>query len=1039
MALNATTTRVLARCLGIPRQYAVGLDGRWSRRHENVDEQGFHHLLNTGAVCVAVKNTAEDGSYSDYQQFAIYDIDNRENFDDTKVVALEIHGEIARRGGHNPFITFSGSKGFHIWVFFDAPLHQSVVLAWQKSVLDALHYERAAGADPEWMKGTTHIETLIANGQGKIIKAPFSAHPGRPGFHEIPIGPDEILAFDPNTPPTEAMWRRAEELAQGLRQTDVVNVLIEVPQDAVAGDAATLPRRRQQWRDTPGLPMGAFVTPPTATRQDDIKRKIVETPCLRICDQRAKSLDGIYTERAILVQALSATGYKREEIAVYIRDNINDAEDNANVGELERQIAYWFTKRGRSCCRILQDQSKYPGVCPGPCGRPAPHFNETPIQIDIPPVDPRPVPDIFDDVIESKQNTAVTGTTRIGKTTSCALAAARASQKTAILVPRLSIVDMTGVEILRIGAEQGLQIKAAMLPDNRISCLRLAQKIELLHRQFGDVVAFEMLKRVEKPNCSGCPYEESYDHEIQPNRMYGAADLQREMCGRQTVLNNSSEWTQLWLTDKKFISIVQGIGEQYSTPTFNLLSGIQLYVLDEVSHFIETPAEEVDIYQLERADPTKEYRFVQQLQNDVRKLTAYLHSRAPSIFSSEEEAARWTELRSINETEEMVETFERELSGQLASLHIDEAEGTFVYERVISGPEREEMKKVGKHIIRSLMIKAEYDNEALNSIIDALDLKQELKWIFTNIPNEHFSTNISIKIAPKVMEYVGHLVGSGAQIITMDATPPVVPVDAIFNRPFRQVNLGDPQGTNRKTLLIPDHQHVRASALGEERNVTRADRWIGWALRLFGESKLGLLTSSIAKMRAIRDRFEDRYPNLDTLVHRGRRVTGVAYEKRAGVSLCAPYAPPNASHWLKAVYPAALRNITAKQLWMHEQARQTQQAEARFKDPAGRDRSVVVCFGQDTEQVRQSYLNAIEPPHIANIIDQVDGEECPVQLVQAKWWVERGEVLEDDHDLKAVAQLLRMSSEIVSETSGVALARVQTIRAAMVEWGILDP
>ena len=386
MSISSTITSRLAQFLGLPRKYAVGNNGAWRRIHRDINAQEFHQLLTTGPLCVSVRSTTgldNDTGYSGNQHFAIFDVDAEDNFDGAKTVAYEIATAIKSKPEYDCLVSFSGKKGFHIWVFFDDDLHHTVVADWQHDVLTALGFVRVQ--TNKYEKGGVDVETLITFGDnaGLVIKVPWSPHQSRDGFYEIPISIDDILDYDKDTVPTEAQWHRSIGVFEQVRPVEALLVLMET-----GGEATALPAPARR-RATPTPRLGPFTIPQMTEEVSHylatLLEVIGETPCLKNCMDLSQHQHGVYWQRAVLVSVLAARGFSREIIGVLFRDIINDTEDNSNTGVLEKQINYWYSRRGICSCRVLANPTSRFHCCPRDCGRTKPTKPEPMLRIPFPP------------------------------------------------------------------------------------------------------------------------------------------------------------------------------------------------------------------------------------------------------------------------------------------------------------------------------------------------------------------------------------------------------------------------------------------------------------------------------------------------------------------------------------------------------------------------------------------------------------------------------------------------------------------------------
>jgi len=609
----------------------------------------------------------------------------------------------------------------------------------------------------------------------------------------------------------------------------------------------------------------------------------------------------------------------------------------------------------------------------------------------------------------------------------------------------LSIAEQTGAKILELAAAAGHQVYSCMIPDIREICLirlREAKEQYRIHSiPEGCVSAFDQLPHVDKPNCAACAYRFAHEPEIQPNHIYGKADDEREICGYQTILAHADKWNLVWLSNAKFTAVGEFQDVHWQTPVNGILSNAKVYILDEVGDMIQTPAFEMPLYWITNEESPFEFWFLRNLNEEIQLLTAYFNAQRMNVNrgrgvlrSDSTDAEPVQEHNRIRITNELTTRLGEEISINVERIKINPEDGTFKYRRDISEHELGEIKRASRLIAKSTISIAKDDNIALTHLQNLLSLGQELEWIFTNVPTEDYNIHVSVLIAPKVSGYID-LIQSGSdddvKILALDAVPPIVSLDDVFERPFTKVNFGDPMHTNDKYLIIPDSKVITASGLIDStEDARRLRNTLMWCDKLVGDSNVGVLATSKKQADWIKGVVFE-LTELDILHHRGSRTMGVEYQRRFGVSVCAPNPPKNSNHWLKLVYEDALQNVSPTQLQRHDQARQTMQAEGRFKDPQDLIFSIVFAFGQTRDMVLESYLNSIAPPRIAKTIRQREGSEneCPIQLVQAVLWIRANQIIEDDKDLKAILGIMRgQDVRGIQNASRASTNRIQELR-----------
>jgi len=584
-----------------------------------------------------------------------------------------------------------------------------------------------------------------------------------------------------------------------------------------------------------------------------------------------------------------------------------------------------------------------------------------PLPVVIPPPDPTiDLAALIRNAIREGGLLQVYGATRSGKTTTTLLVGWREGRRMVLVVPRVGIIEDTVREAAKIAVAEGLTPYIVALPDVRQSCLKLKEQITFLRSQQknpDEPVAMELLNRWKKPSCHDCKYLAAVPEKLVPGELYGYADEERKICGYQTLIQKADQWNLVALSGSKLVALHAGQDIKFVRPkALDIVTTGDLFVLDEMSSFLETPALDVTVWVMGDDPDEVGYRLLDELRREIAAFRTYIAKHRGDDTES------FFYARAGILTDDYYARFEADINHGTATI-LDGGEA-FLYKRSMTSEEREALFAASDTIHKALMGEAVNDNLAHNTVLDMLSLLPEYEWIFTNVPEPGSVANIHVLIAPKVAVYAGAL-RPDAPIVALDAVASIIPIEQILLRERKvSSNVGDPRHTNEGFAIAPDSRRVRAGWVYADETIRRLDNTVEWAVRFFGADTIGILSPSIEVDRTLRRRYKERWPDLDFLYHRGTRTIGVSYDRRVGISVCAPLAPPRSQDWKRLVYPDTYGTVTSNQLVGYEQGIQTQQGEGRFKDPTGSVRSVVMAWGQPRSLVEASYSTSCAPPRI---------------------------------------------------------------------------
>lgn len=984
--------------------YAVANgDGGWSRRHKLLTWDRFAQHVRTGRpLCVSMcRFDPQRNEYLHYQKFAVFDIDSDEpaEFPNATRTALAI-GKAARRHNATPMATFSGKKGWHIWCTFDQEMFDESVAEWQaivtKEALEGLSEEgsvafefaknkffetREMPADERhretWYEPVNgvHVDFLIAGGQGKVVKIPFSRHqhPLRDLFFEIPVKDADIEGFDREIPPTDEQFQNAMRALMNFTITRAETIEQELAATVEGGSRLGTTRIRSRVR-TSSSTLPPFEIPESAGRQDEIWAKIQDTPCLKKCYEDATTLPGQYWTRVNLVTTLSASGFNREEIAVFIRDRINDALDNRNLGINAYQVNYWFPKTYLSKCEKFQDQGNERFCCPGVCGRQRPS--------DMAPI--KPIDEAVRDIIESGHDTIVRKTTRAGMTTNMVMECAKSGRKLCVVVPTTKIATDTFAEAMRMLHEQGINVNGAVLGDNRISCLKLRIKGQEI-RETHDVgrSAWDELPFVAKPSCSDCKYNQrEHFFNFNPLMPVFESSIDNKQCAQATIREKIDDIDILFLSYAKLQAMINSLAE-VTVEIMEKISHYDVFMLDEVSHITDTAA--VDV------------RFQQITVTNVQ-----IYNYLLTLKRQMEDLQLWNDNKMIDAMFDMTEKMDNKLHGLITMQNtigsaLGEIENDIkIVQNTLDEDEQIEMSLSFVAKYNQIVLFAIENNRALDALADMLRLMRFPEWIFSNVPNLDYKVNTSLKVRPETKDVADYLTGADAQVVVTDATMPLADLSRVFFREFEDTNIGDPRKTAEKMKYIPDTRHIAATKLFAQEDEARLYGFLDNCVRRFGLENMVVVAPSIRHKKRLQTWFIDQFHGVPYLLtyHRSSHTVGVRCDKRIMINLCAPFPPESAYGWLTHVYPE-LGDLGEDALRKYDASKTYYQTTSRVKDPMATERSVVLNYGMSYGDVAGLLSDCNSAPKTAYVQRDrgMDDDAVPMPILLADVWMTKGLIL----------------------------------------------
>lgn len=287
----------------------------------------------------------------------------------------------------------------------------------------------------------------------------------------------------------------------------------------------------------------------------------------------------------------------------------------------------------------------------------------------------------------------------------------------------------------------------------------------------------------------------------------------------------------------------------------------------------------------------------------------------------------------------------------------------------------------------------------------------------------------TVKVTPRLEDALGYIrefcqkLGEKKLIIAVDSYQPSVDFDKIFARPVEHLlwgENGDPLGTDRQQLILCDTAHWGSVNFCRDPALQLHVRlFIEDLLRIVSPEQIIIVTTNIEMKNIISTGKLPREVKLTW--HRSDLMRGVTIEdRRVMVCLGGPYLPktayvPEAHSFDFKDFAQKLEDMPAEQravriskiLGADDTRSDFVNAVGRVKDPAARERSLVITLGINYPDVQMLLKQKTEPfvsrPYLIKPLRK--GGLRNDGLWIAKLWVDRADIKAED--LPIIARIIR--------------------------------
>ena len=997
LAVDDQTLEKLAHIYNLPRGWGTTYQdgpkkGVWYRRKRN----GYHDLLQKDAFKSLIKKwplvfsvSNHDGTnFNNFQSFAIYDFDNSAHPDDAKEPLEKISVE-HDKSQVTQLASDSGGKGYHIHVFFSAPIHTKDAEKFQDLIIGRAALSNTVTSDgkivgfirisdgnwayfnkenpydptrpilnkqnPENNQHCTIIELLTSMGEGKMIKSVLSRHPKYENKLELPMTVSQIMKHNRSVLPTVEDVENGCNLIKRLKVNDyqhIIDIAQIIDPRKPGPTTLSIPRIHTKVRFTVPNP-----SPELDAKCTSMFERIISTPCLQRCYEASTSLNGTYYLRTNLVTAFACMGYTREEIGYFFKYHINDDADNANKGILEFQIDYWYNRKYSCRCEYWQETDSNKFCCDDPCGRRSPaQIEPEPNHIHL--TRTKDFEEVYQKckaIIHSGNKRVIAKkTTRAGFTTAMTISAVEEKKKILFLVPRTAIAEQTFGDTICLAKEKrGVIINGFVISANHKYCLkRLQEKVEW-EKAHGKPLHVSI--PVPREDCKHCPYNGTI---VQPG-LYEPlyiSDIKHETCAHSTYALQRGLFDVGFTTYAKLYAILNTPSEE-SLEILKDLRKYDIIVFDEISQFVESSFLEICLHAKHRHDNLT-YSFVAVLNKQLNDLLQWVETgetvdkihRYLSVFMEE------------------FENFEKFKDG-------DEVKNP------LSDEERTKLKADMIVYLNHLYNYALISGNDVGAIYNTLSILSEEKWYTSKIQTMDYIISINFVVPPKYGQVVDWLKGFNNQVIITDATMPFQNLKDIFGQDIADMPIGDPLETAKTQLIICDSINLPPTRVFGEAGTERLTAYLE-PIRKYHKDGFMVATSNTRTRNQFVDTFKE-IPADNCTWQRSNKTIGVANNLRAMVTISQPYAPNNAFDWL-SMSMVGDRSLSLK-LWKVNCRNSMFQTIGRVKDPLAHTLSVVYTYGSKKSDMENLLKDCNGVPQIIDIPIMKDITDA--HTIVADYWL----------------------------------------------------
>ena len=734
---------------------------------------------------------------------------------------------------------------------------------------------------------------------------------------------------------------------------------------------------------------------------------------IKVCTE-----SGHYRLRVVLMNALAHMGYTIEDVALFFRFNINDESDNTNPEKLFEQLKYWFYDKETGepvkftfNCKTLQDKDSPWFSCDisKPCGRNY-CFNK-PFDISVHKTDDdfNAIFNIAEFILSSESHNLIelAKTTRSGVTTSLIIKGAELNKTVLALFPTKRICDDTYPDAVNIGLhrEPSIEINGSVLRANKGACIKLQEQLN--RHPF-----LRHLGYISKPKCIGksiCKYwNMTYGTPFYRNDRLlpvGSLDsLEPDMCTMATIFQHPEMFESVAMTYAKMRMVLETNKEE-AIMLRDYLNTVDVIILDEFSRFsadatrLMIREEKVDWATSDYLQRKHDFSIFNQLQEEL------------FILENIEWGGEFVEtiIELINR---FIEAFTN-LHVPKFEIHSPEASGLIEVNNPLSQKQRVILNTKGMQFHGIIEKIARENLYSLTTIEKVLNFLKHENWIATNITSEFTPLQYIFIAKPSnetFIEWVREMALRGTKVITTDATLPMLSSTRIFELDFKREDAGDPTGNNNQQLIIADSRKIGVIELTRKRELqSQLVDYINKVVDMHGVENVMVVTpnTNSAQMLEYYIKKGSLKP-VELTYFRSNLTIGVKSSKRVMVIVGAPFTP-HGSHlsfsyyqinkfrqekWLRGLSHKQKIYTLSEELRAHAMSSAFYQTIGRAKDPIGRDRSIVYCWGLNRSTLQDMFIRIKENTVVPLIYETYVRFNRDFHVYVGNKWMEEGKYIE---------------------------------------------
>ena len=564
---------------------------------------------------------------------------------------------------------------------------------------------------------------------------------------------------------------------------------------------------------------------------------------------------------------------------------------------------------------------------------------------------------------ESKYN-SIRKTTRAAYTTSENLVSVEGDKKILFIVPRNAIAEKTFPDTIKIANKKGAKINGFIISANVKSCLLLTLEAEKYERENGKELDTGI--PTPRPDCKTCPYSNTI---VTPgiNEPIFKSDTTNMKCALATIKAKRHLFNTGFVTYSKIKSLLTTPSEE-SNRLLEWLLNFDIIVMDEISQFVESTEFQVQIFSKYKDPDRPNFDFLDELMKDLR------------VFLQSENKNDEITNQIIHYCDIFDQVFDKKKYKDC--------------QRIENPVPLEERKQVlGLNMILYLSAlyhhKITYPSHRVDRIFKTLQLLTEDEWFVSKTQSMTADIDISFIVPPKTKEIVNWLKDYEGKVFISDATMPWQKLDRIFGEEIKELNLGDPNQTADKQLVICDTRSISPGRLFSD--MERLRKYIDEIVKLHTIDKFLIILPN----ERLYKRFLREFPEIqeeNVTYYRSSKTIGVANDLRTMVVLSTPYAPQNAFDGLAV--SMGYKRSAGRHIWRVNASSHFFQTISRSKDPKGQTQSVIYEYGIKGGTAKTLLKDVVGEPRIVSIplLRHVDNGHVLI----ASYWHVFNEVLKGD-------------------------------------------